>query len=246
MTQIHEPPLYNLQQTGYKGGFAPFYKADNFEWVKEVEQNWHIVEAEFKKQVGFKTYNAPHVKGEDGWKGLQLLNFGWKHHGNCSKFPKTMQLLQKVPNLTFVAFSILEPGAALQPHFGDTNTIIRAHLGIEIPAPAPECALQVSDITCGWEEGKIILFSECYLHSAWNKSSKRRIILCFDTMREPYIKAKLWICARVMAAQTLSFLNNVSGNFNWLIKLFQVPLYWSATFAWYLYLPVQQRISFLP
>ncbi len=97
-----------------------------------------------------------------------------------------------------------------------------------------------------WEEGKIIMFSECHLHTAWNHSDKRRIILSFDTMRPEFASKKHIICARVLAAETLFFLNNSFPWFSFFSKRFEKLLYWPLAFVWWFYLPLQGKLKFLP
>lgn len=246
MTNTYEPPQYLITQTGYHGRYPAFENTAQFTWVKEVEQQWQAIRAELFANAEFRSMNGPQIVGEQGWKAIYLLNFTWKKHAACAKFPVTMKVLQSVPHLTFAAFSMLEPGASLQPHWGDTNTVMRCALGIEVPDRAPVCALKVGDETRSWEEGKIIMFNECHLHTAWNNSTKRRIILSFDTMRPEYVSQKNLIGARVLAAETLFFL---SANFKWFSafsKYLYKPLYWAATAAWYVYLPLQRKLAFLP
>jgi aspartyl/asparaginyl beta-hydroxylase (cupin superfamily) len=241
-----EPPLYLINQTGYSGIYPPFHNTDEFPWIKEIEQHWEAIRDELYAQGVFATMDAPHVEGESGWKGIYLINFSWIKHDTCRKFPQTMKVLKHVPNLTFAAFSMLEAGASLAPHWGDTNTIARCALGLEVPAPAPVCALQVADQVKSWEEGKIIMFSECHLHTAWNHSNKRRLIFTFDTMRPEFAASGNVICARVLAAESLFFLTTRFKWFSSLTKYLYKPLYWLAAAAWYIYLPFQRKFSFLP
>ncbi len=244
--KLQEPPLYLINKTGYKGLYPPFYNPAEFSWVKEVEKYGTEIAMELAVYGHFNAMNAPHVKGENGWKGLYLINFSWRKHATCKQFPNTMKALQAVPHLTFAAFSLLEPGSSLEPHWGDTNTVIRCAMGIEVPESAPVCALKVGNEVKSWEEGKLIMFSECHLHSAWNYSNKRRIVFSFDTLRPEFVPQKKIICARVLAAETLFFLTNKFHWFSFFDKHFYHVLYWSATIAWYLYLPIQRRISFMP
>ncbi len=242
-----ESPLYLIYRRGYQGIYPPFHNPSEFEWTSAVEQNWRVIRDELFASPQLKSMNAPHIKGEDGWKGLYLVNFGWMKHNNIKKFPETMKILcNNVPHLTFAAFSVLEPRASLLPHYGDTNTIIRCVLGIEVPAPAPVCALQVADEVKSWEEGKVIMFSECHLHTAWNHSGRRRIILSFDTMRPEFVNKKRIICARVLAAETIFCLNNAFKWFSFLSKHLYYLFYWMFAAVWWLYLPLQQKLKVLP
>jgi hypothetical protein len=241
-----EHPQYLIGKTGYSGIYPPFHNPAEFIWIKDIEQNWKAIREELFENAQFNTMNAPHIKGEGGWKAIYLINFTWTKHAICKKFPTTMKTLKAVPHLTFAAFSLLEPGASLQPHWGDTNTVIRCALGLEVPAEAPVCALKVADEVGSWEEGKVIMFSECHLHTAWNNSDKRRIVLSFDTMRPEYAAHKNWICARVLSGETLFFLTQGFKAFALAANYFYTLFYGVAAVAWYVYLPLQRRLKFLP
>jgi aspartyl/asparaginyl beta-hydroxylase (cupin superfamily) len=235
-----EAPIFLIHQKEYTGTYPPFYPSTDSEAIKNIERNWETIRDELNANGGFKTMNAPHIKGEQGWKVIYLLHHGWLKPAVANAFPQTMALLYRIPNLTFAAFSMLEPGASLAPHYGDTNTTVRHHLGIEVPAPAPICALQVKEEIKGWETGRILHFNECHLHSAWNHSDQRRIVFAFDTLRPNLAPKRTFILARILAAETLSFFKNSFGLFKSLPNILHLLFYWLFAGCWFLYLPLQK------
>jgi hypothetical protein len=240
MMKAPEPAMYFLNKTGYHGVYPPFHNKAEHAWAKIIEENWMVIRDELYAHSGFRSFVAPHVSISAGWKGFYLLNYGWIKPDFYKKFPNTAALLENVPNLTFAAFSLLEPGAELLPHFGDTNTIIRCAMGIEVPAEAPVCALQVGNEIRSWKEGEILMFSECHKHAAWNKSDRRRIVFSFDFMLPAYRSSKNVICSRVLAAETLAYLNNNFRFFTSISRNFYMLFYWAITALWFIYLPLQR------
>jgi ornithine lipid ester-linked acyl 2-hydroxylase len=115
-----------------------------------------------------------------------------------SMFPKTWELLRSVPNLTSASLLLLEPGSTIKPHVGDTNAMVRCHMGLIVPAPAPRCGLRVRDSTLSWEEGRIFMFNDAHEHTAWNNTDKVRYILSFDVMRPEFIGMERWVSSQVL------------------------------------------------
>ena len=48
--------------------------------------------------------------------------------------PQTAQLLDRIPGLVLVMFSIMEPGTYVPLHTGVSKALINAHLGLDVPA----------------------------------------------------------------------------------------------------------------
>ena len=189
---------------GYSGNFPKFHSVDEFPQLKIIESRWKLIRDELIASNGFRELNAPHSTESGGWKGLYLNNFGWLNKANIKASPQLVSTLGQIPDVVFVAVSILEPGAKLDPHWGDSNTTVRCALGLKVPGDAPECCLQVGDEMRSWKEGHLLLFSECYLHSAVNLSQERRVVLTVDIVRPEYINIKSSICANVLAWQTIT------------------------------------------
>ena len=43
--------------------------------------------------------------------------------------------------------------------------------------------MQVEDITCRWEEGRLVLFDDRCKHEVWNDTPYERVVLIFDVER---------------------------------------------------------------
>jgi len=242
----YEHPQYLIQE--YHGIRPRFYDPSEFSWIQEVESNWNQIREEaleYLEQRKIKSLGSPNVAG-DNWKSVYLNNFTWIRHGNWRAFPKTRAILDKVPNVTFTVLSVLEPHSEIKPHYGDTNTIIRCHLGLIIPGGYPELGLRVGGEGRVWEEGKVLMFSECYLHSAWNYTDQQRMVLVFDIMREEYLPKQNIICSKVLAAETQVFLEVYIPLYCKLPRFMKRSVYFLFTLLWMMFLPIQRKLSFIP
>jgi ornithine lipid ester-linked acyl 2-hydroxylase len=114
------------------------------------------------------------------------------------KCPKTMQYLKKIPGLVSLSISQLAPNSTIAEHTGDTNAIVRCHLGIEVPASLPDCGLGVNGEQRSWAEGKWIVFNDAYKHTAWNNTGKRRIIIIADIIKPEFMDRKNIACAFIL------------------------------------------------
>jgi aspartyl/asparaginyl beta-hydroxylase (cupin superfamily) len=108
-----------------------------------------------------------------------------------------------VPNICAISFNLLEPNTTIKPHNGDTNAIIRCHMGLEVPAAAPRCAFRVGSEIRSWEDGKFLMFCDAHEHTAWNNTERRRYILVVDVMRPEYVALKRRVSSRVLASISL-------------------------------------------
>lgn len=211
----NEPLLIHLRHSYYSGSLPAFYNPADFPELQILSDNWKKIWTELQeyenkqgKMKGVSTYSPPGTSQGSPWSNLYLENFLWQYHSNRKHFPFTCSLLEKIPGLTFAAFAALEPGGSLEPHYGDTNAVIRCHLGLKIPAPHPVCGIRVAGEERGWQEGKFTLFSEAHRHHVWNHSNQRRYILGIDIIHPQWAHKKWSVCAKVLGAQSWVFFEN--------------------------------------
>ena len=200
---------------------------------------------EGKKPIKLSSSNPPYLSAPNAWKNIYFYNFLWKNHENCKKYPKTYSLLKSIPNFTFAEFTVLEPHSKILPHIGETNTTIRGHLGIDIPYPHPLMGICVENEERGWENGKVVLFSDSHIHHVWNNSDKRRFIIVFDVVKDEFADRKYWVCAQSLGALSIKWFDKHYGIF----KIFPKPalnlFHQLFSVMWYVYLPIQRTVSFL-
>ncbi len=193
-------------------GTEPYYfdKRD-FPWVEKVESQWLEVREELEnllKENGdiMTPYPiADMVTKPKRWKTFGFYFWKTKSHDNCKKCPKTAALLASIPNMTGASLNVLEPNTTIKPHHGDTNAIIRCHMGLGVPAPLPECGFKVGNEMRSWEDGKILMFCDAHIHTAWNNTSENRYILLIDIMRPEFASRTTEICCHALSALQLGF-----------------------------------------
>lgn len=246
---MKEKAIFFLDETETYNGPEPyFYDPTQFEWVKTLENNWQIIREEMeeiiagKKEINLSSINPPYLSRPGIWKNIYFLNFMWQYHANCKKFPKTYALLKSVPNLTFAEFTALEPQSRILPHIGETNTTIRGHLGISIPASHPTMGIRVGNEERGWEEGKVVLFSDCHRHTVWNNSDRRRFVLVFDVTRKEFADKKYWVSAQSLSALTIKYIDEKLGLFKKLPPSLLTLSHQFIAAIWYVYLPIQRNL----
>jgi len=234
--------VYFLSEDDVHLGSEPaFYDKADYNWVKTLEENWQIIRKEMlgfiegNDEIKLTSSNPPYLSNPDAWKNVYFYNFLWKYHENCRKYPKTYALLKSIPNLTFAEFTVLEPNSRILPHIGETNTTIRGHLGIEVPYPHPQMGICVNNEERGWENGKVVLFSDSHIHHVWNNSDKRRFVLVFDVVKD-----------ESLGALTVKWFDEKFGVFKPFPRFISSFFHKIFSLVWYVYLPIQQKLSFLP
>ena len=211
MTKVK--PWYNEFGGRYTGNQPYFYDAEKLVWTKVLEENWTIIRDEI---TALKNSHPERLKPyyinksmsfpPKSWKTMGLFFWMFTMHGNCRKCPKTVEILDRIPGLISCSLSILEAGANINPHQGDTDAVIRCHLGLVIPGELPKVGFQVGDEIRKWEEGKTLPFCDAQTHTAWNHSDEQRLILIIDVLRPEFIKNKYSVSAHVLASSVIQML----------------------------------------
>lgn len=187
-------------------GNEPFYfEASEFPWVARVETHWEEIRDELLKNLEQdERILEPYLDREmatkaESWRTLGLMFWTRRSQTNCQRFPVTWSVLKDVPGITAISFNLLEPNTTIKPHVGNTNAIIRCHMGLIIPAPAPRCGFRVGTETRSWEPGKFLMFCDAHMHSAWNNTNDRRYIMVVDVITPKFAKSTTAISSRVLA-----------------------------------------------
>ncbi len=241
-----------MREEAYTGTHAFFYSSADYPAIQELERNWETIRDEVLNAVsqeeldGIKNLNPPYLSHPDAWKNIYFYNFGWKNHANCARFPRTHALLTRLPNFVFGGVTVLNPHSRVLPHNGETNTTIRCHLGLKVPAPLPTCGVRVGTEEQGWQDGRVMMFSDAHYHTTWNESDEQRFVVVFDILRPEYAAHRTWMCAQSLGALSMKYFYTGRSY----LKKTPLPVLKAVHFAfsavWYLYLPIQNRLSFLP
>ena len=240
---IREKPAYFVTHNTYNGPQPAYYERSDFPQADLLENNWQLIKEEMLgatgPQVASPIYNPNQATGEDKWKMVIFYNYLWKKDSSCKKYPKTHALLKQINGLTYAALNLLEPHSDIKAHHGDTNTTIRCHLGIDIPAPLPDCGLEVKGEQRSWQNGKILLFSDAHLHRAWNHSDNKRYVFVVDIIRPEYYSSRYWICAGVLCALSTKAIGEKFGLIGKIPFAFYSPVYFLIRVGWWLRILMQ-------
>jgi beta-hydroxylase len=175
-----------------KIGTTPFLEPSEFAWVGTLEANAPAIRRELDtilprraELLNFQDISRDqlHLSADDGWKTLFFYAYGVRADGNCRRCPDTARVIESIPGMKTAFFSILAPGKHIPPHRGPYRGVIRAHLGLLVPEPREKCRIQVHDQFAHWEEGKVMVFDDGYIHQVWNDTDGVRVVLFLDIVR---------------------------------------------------------------
>ena len=192
----------------------PWFDPHTFEWTRRLEDAYPAVlaecEAVLAQRDDFEPY-VDHARSEDGealtrsgidvtslagsrsWTAWHLVR-GRRLDDRCARCPDTAAVVESLPlanvpgYMPDVLFSLLEPGAMIQPHYGQNNVRLTVHLGLRVP---DGCALKVGDESRPWQAGKVLMFDDSFLHEAWNRSDEDRVVLIFKVWNPALTAAEI-------------------------------------------------------
>lgn len=203
-----EPPYFRVFGD-YTTRGPRFYPEEELPWTRLLQQEWRTIRREFEQFVQnggeFERHFVPDRVEIRGWQGVKLLTARRPYRRALAAFPHTAAVLASIPNLVSASFSILEPGAVLPPHHGDTNLFYRAHLGLIVPGDVEVCGIEVGGERRGWREGEVLVFNDAQRHRVWNLSDRPRVILLCDVLKSEYGGASWKNCARILGTVALLY-----------------------------------------
>jgi beta-hydroxylase len=168
----------------------PFFELKQFSALTKLQDNWETIRAEAQTLVE-QGYIKISTNNDDagfnsffkkGWKRFYL-----KWYSDClpsaqNLCPKTIELLQAIPEIKGAMFTLLPKGGRLNPHRDPYAGSLRYHLGLITPN-SEKCRIYVDGIPYAWQDGEAVVFDETYIHSAKNETDIDRIILFCDIER---------------------------------------------------------------
>ncbi|HTS90224.1 MAG TPA: aspartyl/asparaginyl beta-hydroxylase domain-containing protein [Gemmatimonadales bacterium] len=173
-------------------GNPPFFVSSQFQWVKQLEDNWPAIRREvdaiLPRRAELPNFqdisrDQAFLSQDDGWKTFFFYAYGIRADGNCARCPETTRVIESIPGMKTAFFSILSPGKHIPLHRGPYKGVIRAHLGLLVPEPKEQCRIQVGPEFAHWEEGKVMVFDDSYPHQVWNDTKGVRVVLFLDIVR---------------------------------------------------------------
>lgn len=172
------------------------YLSTDEKWCKMLRDNYKVIRDEYIEYTKYNTLKR-HGDIDHIQKITDTTNIPWlvlilktynKETNKIKYFPKTYNLIKKIPNCTLAMFSVLLPGKKLAPHRGPYNGVLRYHLSLIVPkAPKNElkgCFIKVNGKNHYWEEGLDTCFDDTFMHSAENNTDSVRVVLLLDIKKK--------------------------------------------------------------
>ncbi|PCI96754.1 MAG: hypothetical protein COB15_09200 [Flavobacteriales bacterium] len=193
----------------YSGNEPAYFDISNYPWYELIRKSTPIFQAEItnRKEDLFVPYsNTTFANKPTKWKFISLISWLKINRNNLKQFPKTNQVLDKIPFLVSAGYSLLDDSSNIKPHIGDSNVMFRIHIPLLIPGGLPNCGFEVLNIKREWKVGEPFAFCDAHQHYAWNNTDERRIILVLDIIRPEFQSEAKWICAKIRTTLALQFL----------------------------------------
>ena len=169
---------------------TPILDAAAFPAVVPLREHWREIRAE-----AMRLFEAGHIRASErhddlgfntffrkGWKRFYLKWYGEPLPSAKALCPKTVELVQRIPNVNGAMFALLPPGGDLGKHRDPFAGSLRYHLGLVTPN-SDKCAIWVDGEPYAWRDGEAVMFDETYIHWAENKTDVTRVILFCDVER---------------------------------------------------------------
>jgi beta-hydroxylase len=170
-----------------------YYETKNKKWCIDLRNNWLDIRDEYVEYCKFNKLNR-YKDIDSHQKDFDLGDKGWfvvflKVYGSYTKltklFPKTFNLIKKIPGCTLAMFSIVETEKVIPDHYGPYNGVLRYHLCLITDKDNPEnCYIVVNNIKYVWREGQDILFDDFMSHCVVNVTNTTRVVLFLDIKKE--------------------------------------------------------------
>lgn len=122
----------------------------------------------------------------DDWLTAYMFRKGEAIASVCARAPRTCELLASRPEVagckaggSGAGFLRMSPGGRLKPHFGNAPRL-SVHLGLIVPDG--EIRMNVGYESVRWEEGKVIVFDDTFVHQVVHNGLEPRYVM------------NLWMC----------------------------------------------------
>ena len=161
-----------------------FFSPDDFPFLQAMSARWREIRAEFEAVAAEVAPWPTQEMYRGAWDVYGLYDFphGEPLPAHIARCPITAALIARhVPQHGAAGFSVLGPGAELEPHEGYQGPFLRAHLGLSVPPG--DCGLRVQLTTRRWQEGHWLVFDDRLEHEAWNRSAQARVVLLLDFIK---------------------------------------------------------------
>ncbi|MCW3846272.1 aspartyl/asparaginyl beta-hydroxylase domain-containing protein [Sphingomonas sp. LB-2] len=175
-----------------------FHDRADFPWIAELEAATDSIAAELDAvMVAERAELVPYIQYAEheplrqwrplnhsrDWTAIHLWQNGRTIEANARHCPRTMKLLERIPQPKIAGcspnamFSLLAPETHIPPHVGVANTRLVCHLPLVVP---PGCWFRCGAETREWRRGEAFVFDDTIEHEAMNPSQALRVVFIID------------------------------------------------------------------
>lgn len=182
---------YNLLMNAFSAlPNNPILTVDSIDRLHLLKDNWQVIRDEavtLSEQGSIKKSETLDDAGFNsffkfGWTRFYLKWYGDNLASAERDCPKTVELLNQVPEIKAAMFAKLPSGGLLTQHRDPFAGSLRYHLGLTTPN-SDDCYILIDGRKYAWRDGEDILFDETFIHEAYNETNSDRIILFCDVRR---------------------------------------------------------------
>ncbi len=234
----------------------PFLDLREFPALAPIQARWGEIRDE-----ALRLRDEARIRGSDayddagfnsffrrGWKRFYLTWYGEPQPSALARCPRTVALLESIPEVRAALFALLPAGGTLMEHRDPFAGSLRYHLGLATPN-SDRCWISVDGVRYAWRDGEAVIFDETYVHHAANETDTDRLILFCDVERplrgRASRAANRWLGDHLMrasrsrneASEPVGAVNVAFGQVYKLrllgkrLKAWNVPAYYAAKFA---------------
>ncbi|MDA8363813.1 MAG: aspartyl/asparaginyl beta-hydroxylase domain-containing protein [Gammaproteobacteria bacterium] len=169
---------------------TPYLDVQDFPGLAPLQANWQEIRDEAVRLAASEgiraaaTYNDLGFNSffRTGWKRFYLKWYGEPLPSANTLCPRTVALVEAIPEVNAAMFALLPPGAKLVSHRDPFAGSLRYHLGLVTPN-SEDCRIFVDGNPYHWRDGEAVMFDETYIHYAENRTDVPRVILFCDIER---------------------------------------------------------------
>lgn len=153
-----------------------FMGVERFDFLRPVAEAWREIRGEFVRARDMARPWPETYLHNGGWFTIPLI-FNRARMPWADAAPRTFELASRVPGVFIAGFSILRPGAVIEPHVGYTDRVLRSHLGLFTNGQA---YIDVGGERQHWRDGELFVFDDTVSHHAANPGATDRVVLILD------------------------------------------------------------------
>lgn len=168
-------PFLDARELPALGPLREAWRTIRAEGERLLEEGW-VRPATAHDDIAFNTFFRR------GWTRFHLKWYGTPLPSARRLCPRTVALLESIPEVNAALFAVLPPGGRLGAHRDPFAGSLRYHLGLRTPN-SEACRIEVDGVPYAWRDGEDVVFDETYVHSARNDSDTPRLILFCDVAR---------------------------------------------------------------